>query len=160
MDDETLGKIEKALNILTSTPIKPKAKGKNSLYALIVRKGFNTITQLLKEGLNFNELFDHFVECDVLSENGNPESLRRAYNREKAIRIRKKEQSNYEIQEQKADSTSVPALASTTVPVTEQAENENNANVDKIRQKLMGTAVGTGTSRIVRRTDGGFDFDK
>ena len=166
MDDEALIKIEKALTSLSSLDIKPRVKGKNSSYALIVKNGFSIISNLLRNGLTFDALFDHFVEHDVLTNDGNPRSLRQAYRREVLRRARKAETKKYDTQGKKAGSTSVPALAYTAVPVTEQTsslkENDSVLSEEERKElirKRLGTKVDTGTSKIVRHSDGSFDFD-
>ena len=155
--DELSKKLDEALSSFK--------KGKSRLYLYIVKNKFDAISRLLREGNTFISLFEHFVECGILPEDGNPESLRQAYRREALKRAKKTETKSHDTQK-KANTISSPAITET-LPQKEkvsaglgeeQKVNEDEERVELIRKQL-GTVVDTGTSRIIKYSDGSFDFD-
>ena len=69
---------------------------KNNPYALIAKNRFDVISRLLKEGATFDNLFDHLAENGVLSKDGNPGSLQKAFRREALKRNKNYEAKSYD----------------------------------------------------------------
>lgn len=152
MDEELLKRIDKAINEASASLNSPKVKGKNSFYALIVKSRFDAISKLLEGGMTFEALFDYFVKCGVLSEDGNPGSLQQAYRREVLKKIKKAETKN--------DDTQNTKQAPHRTSVLEGApEGEEKADSGEVKRKGIGSVFETAAGRIRKNPNGSFDYD-
>jgi len=125
-------------------------------YALVVKVGYEEIQKLRNDGYSYD------IICETLSENGvldvgaSPKNLCSAFLRETKRRLIR----------QQASGRNIDASTKTNVetePLTSGANSPNSDGkaTEKEREKvrrLTDTTVDTGLGKIIKHTDGSFDF--
>jgi hypothetical protein len=112
-------------------------------YSRTVFLAFEKIRSLRERRVSFARICRSFEISGMLPENANPHSFRQAYARERARRIKTGNDT--------AKKTPVSPARSSKSDSTPDAGKEN-------ARKLTGTVADTGLGKIVKHTDGSFEY--
>jgi hypothetical protein len=128
------------------------------------KKFFDKIESLRRRGFSFIQLCGAFEKAGILPENSNPYSLRQAFLREAARRA-KAEELLAEVKKGGETDAAVSANATPPVRTADTAKQENGGTAAKNEsgeervRRLTGTVVDTGLGKIVKHSDGSFEYN-
>jgi hypothetical protein len=128
-------------------------------YSAVASVAFEEIILLRKEGIRFEKICECFVNAGLLPTNARARSLSHAFLREK----KKRGTSTLEVNDNSTKKAAAPIIKppTSTFPKPELAKpqpDDETSEKERIR-KMMGVTVNTGLGKIVKHSDGGFDFD-
>jgi len=155
-------------NILESE--EPFYKSTDHVFSSLIPAAFEKITLLRDKGFSFVQICDAFVEAGFLPKNTNPKYFTQAFRREKERQKKmdkllgmvksggkppKKEEELIASPTKKANSA---ATNSNKVAQNKGGEAEKTDQEKERVRKMTGTVVDTGLGKIIKHTDGSFEF--
>jgi hypothetical protein len=143
------------------TPLNRKG---GHIHSDTAKKFFGKIESLRRRGFSFIQLCVAFEKAGLLPENSNPYSLRQAFLREMARRA-KAEELLKEVKKGGEAEETVSVNAAPPVRAAGAAKKENggaaarNESGEERVRRLTGTVVDTGLGKIVKHSDGSFEYN-
>jgi DNA-binding transcriptional MerR regulator len=157
--------LERAENILNQET--PHNAREGYIYSELARAAFGKIKLFRSKGFSYAQICAALEKAGMLPKNSNPYSLRQAFKREQRRLKREEELMELLKGNKSAEVEAMPAQAEKSASVVHQKapkfETEASKPDDKVAErerikKMTGVPVNTGTSTIIKYTDGSFDF--
>jgi hypothetical protein len=136
------------------------------VYSGAAREFFGKIKALRGRGFSFVQICGAFEKAGILPRDSNPYSFRQAFLRELSRRVRAEELIE-EVKNARESAAEPPTPTSANAPARtdEPGKPDKNASAvntesdeEKVR-RLTGTVVDTGLGKIVKHSDGSFEYN-
>jgi hypothetical protein len=153
--------IDNAENILKKE--NPLERTEANAYSSVIHASFERVKAMRKKGFSFVQICKAYEKSGLLPGNSRAGSFRQAFQRENIRRLKERELKKLVVDGKDGDGKEQKTAVAAGEDKSGKETNVESADAEREREKerirrLTGTVVDTGLGKIIKHTDGSFEY--